>query len=101
MGKAHFEFGSMRQTKFDANAFWGNLTTLPEDTHAINASPQLVSPGSGGVGFASLIGYTLQSGSPCIAVGMPIDQNGGHDFWGNPIASAEHPNIGVDQKTAK
>ena len=42
-------------------------------------------PGTGGVGLASLTGYKLKPGSPCIKAGMSVADNGGRDFYGNPV----------------
>jgi hypothetical protein len=37
--------------------------------------------------------YTLQSGSPAIAAGVPVSNNGGRDYYGNAIPAT--PNIGA------
>ncbi|MGB8260111.1 MAG: hypothetical protein WCE75_07160 [Terracidiphilus sp.] len=47
--------------------------------------PLFVAPGQGGYGLDSLKGYQLQPGSPCIGRGIAIPNNGGRDFWGNPL----------------
>lgn len=44
-----------------------------------------------------LAGYRLQSSSPCIDAGMVIENNGGLDFWGNPLTDGK-PDIGAYEK---
>jgi len=58
---------------------------------------ELASPGTGREGLASLAGYMLRPGSPCLGAGIPIAGNGGRDFWGNPVALP--PAIGVHERT--
>ena len=40
----------------------------------------------------------LQADSPCIGAGLPIADNGGHDFWGNRIPEDEPPAIGAHER---
>jgi hypothetical protein len=46
----------------------------------------------------SLQAYKLTAGSPCISAGIPIENNGGRDFWGNKIPETQKPTIGAHQK---
>ena len=58
----------------------------------------LVAPGSGRFGLESLQGYKLKDGSPCIGAGIPVERNGGRDFWGNKVPEGVRPDIGAEQK---
>jgi hypothetical protein len=84
------------------NCYYGTSMTYPTDAHAVKANPLLVNPGSGGSGGtggtanATLTGYKLQSGSPCINAGVAIANNGGIDFFGDTLPSGAH-DIGAHQ----
>jgi hypothetical protein len=45
--------------------------------------------------LAKLAAYRLQAGSPCAGAGVPVEGNGGRDFWGNAIPEGEKPSIGA------
>ena len=83
---------------FGRNVFYGNHTNLPISTNSITTNPLLMGVGTGGIGLDSVSGYMLQNGSPCIGVGQKIRNNGGMDFWGNPLPSTA-TDIGVHQKS--
>jgi len=42
--------------------------------------------------------YKLQPDSPCLKAGTPIENNGGRDFWGNPVPQDDRPTIGACEK---
>ena len=65
--------------------------TLPEETKGIIADPLLVNPGG-----LTTMDYMLLSGSPAINAGMTIPDNGGWDYWGNPLLNATE--IGAHEK---
>lgn len=44
-----------------------------------------------------LSGYMLKAASPCIDAGKVIEDNGGRDFWGNPLSDGL-PDIGAYEK---
>jgi hypothetical protein len=49
-----------------------------------------INPGTGGTNIdmrdpQRLSGYRLKENSPCLGAGTTINENGGKDFWGNPI----------------
>ncbi len=44
-----------------------------------------------------LSGYMLQDNSPCIDAGKVMENNGGRDFWGNPLSDGQ-PDIGAHEK---
>jgi hypothetical protein len=47
--------------------------------------------------LASLAAYRLKADSPCIGAGIPVEDNGGRDFWGNAIPEKVTPTIGAHQ----
>ncbi len=67
---------------------------VPDDPKKLMADPMFVLPGSGGNGLATLCGYKLREGSPCINTGMFIPMNGNRDFWGNPVEDGK-PDFGA------
>lgn len=81
---------------FEHNLLYGNHpANEPEDPYKITANPLLVAQGTGAVGINSTDGYKLREGSPALGAGVVIDNNGGRDYWGNPVSGAEAPNIGA------
>jgi hypothetical protein len=100
-GKVRHQLGESRGTVFENNAFFGAHEDLPEDPAAITADPILMSPGSGREGLDSLVGYKLRQGSPCTSAGLPMSDNGGRDFWGNPLPEEGALDIGAHQASPK
>lgn len=86
--------GTGRYTKkaswtYDHNLFFGNnapAAGVIPDAAMLVADPLFVNPGSGSA-INSLDGYKLQPDSPAIGSGALMDNNGGKDFWGNPISA--------------
>jgi hypothetical protein len=71
---------------FANNVFFGfHPDSEPDDPNKIVQDPMFVNPGSAGLGIDSLDGYKLKSGSPCIDSGKTISEDGGLDYWGNPV----------------
>ena len=76
---------------YNSNCYHAAGFTAPADGNAVIADPRMVNPGAGGSGGTggtannTLTGYQLQSTSPCIGAGISISNNGGIDFWGNPL----------------
>ena len=89
-GKSHFDFGGMTRVVFDHNAFWGGITGLPADSHAILTDPQLVAPGS-----LTVSGYALRPGSPLRHAGVLVPKSGVRDFWGNALPPLGPVSIGA------
>jgi hypothetical protein len=89
-GKAQIALGSMTETAFDHNAFWGNCEGRPEDAHSVLANPDLLSPGS-----LSPNSYRPKPHSPCLGAGVAIPNAAAHGFGGSPMAHP--PNIGAFQ----
>lgn len=71
----------------------------PTGEGAVNADPLFVDSSSwpdgdeSGPALDGLEGFQLQEGSPARAAGVEIPNNGGFDFWGNPLFLGS-PNIG-------
>ncbi|NQU88137.1 MAG: right-handed parallel beta-helix repeat-containing protein [Mariniphaga sp.] len=81
---------------FDSNLF---INVSPKGCNAITLDPMFVDPGKGKTNIdmrdpERLSGYRLKGNSPCIKAGVKIENNGGKDFWDNPLLNAK-PNIGV------
>ncbi|MFD1628760.1 sialate O-acetylesterase [Pseudopedobacter beijingensis] len=81
---------------FSHNIFYGNHPAgEPADPYKITADPMFINHGSGGTGLTTLDGYKLKPGSPALGAGKIVSDNGGKDFYGNPVSSSTAPNIGV------
>jgi hypothetical protein len=74
------------------NLYWGNISVPPGDSAPLNANPLLVNPA--GLDPAD---FKLHAGSPAIAAGIPIANNGGRDFFGNPLPADLIPSIGFHE----
>jgi hypothetical protein len=88
------------------NLYGGAAVMVPAgDAQAIKGDPQLVAPGTGpsggpgGPAFGSLTGYQLQAGSPAINAGAALSNNGGLDFWGDPLYAGS-PDVGAYEAPA-
>ncbi|MEI7908734.1 MAG: hypothetical protein WCK77_03775 [Verrucomicrobiota bacterium] len=84
---------------FDGNLYSGNYH-IAADARKILANPLLVAAGSAGIGPASVDGYKLRSGSPALSAGTSVPNNGGLDFWGNPVPSSSPPHLGAHNGSA-
>jgi Chitobiase/beta-hexosaminidase C-terminal domain/Right handed beta helix region/DUF5010 C-terminal domain len=83
-------------TTFSHNLFFGqHPASEPADPFKLTSDPMFVSPGSGGLGINSVTGYQLKAGSPAIGSGILIANNGGQDYWGNPVSATAAPNRGA------
>ncbi|MCX6267337.1 MAG: T9SS type A sorting domain-containing protein [Bacteroidetes bacterium] len=92
---AKYDFVTDYNRTIDYNCFWGiHPSTEPSDPHKITADPQLVDPGSGGLGIGTVDGYKILATSSCINAGKVIPGNGNKDFWGNPLYNGA-PDIGA------
>ena len=94
-------FGGTENVVFERNVLYGNFEDIPGEWRALSSDPELVSPGSGESGFGSLGGYELKDASPSIGGGVPVENNGGRDFWGNPLPQSGAPSIGVHEPVGK
>lgn len=96
-GTGGYSFGQSTNNVLDSNLFYGNhpADVLAMDANKITMKPMLASPGSASIGRETAIGYQLLQGSPAIGAGRMIPDNGGLDFWGNPVPAHMNPNIGA------
>lgn len=46
-----------------------------------------------------LVPFRLQPDSPCLGAGTVIPDNGGRDFWGNPVSNDHSPSLGAYEPT--
>ncbi|WP_236575879.1 discoidin domain-containing protein [Paenibacillus sp. USDA918EY] len=86
----------LRGQTFDYNAYYGGNTLVRTDAHKVTAEPKFVNPGSGSIGMNTVGGYKLQADSPLIGAGIRINDNGGRDYFGNPLYN-EAPDIGAHE----
>jgi len=81
-----YDFGNSTGNKFDYNVFYGNHPSgEPFDAHKLKSDPRLLGPSGVGDGIDNVNGMKLHSSSPCINAGKTIPDNGGRDYWGNPV----------------
>lgn len=96
---ASYDWTSGYSRTIDYNCFYGtHPSTEPSDPHKVTADPKLAGAGSGGTGINTVNGYKLQVGSSCINAGKTISNNGGRDYWGNPLYNGL-PDIGANEYT--
>ncbi|MFB9327972.1 S-layer homology domain-containing protein [Paenibacillus aurantiacus] len=86
----------LRGQHFDYNAYFGGNTLVQDDAHKVIGDPKFASPGSGGNGMNTVGGYQLQPDSPLIGSGIRITDNGGRDYYGNPLYNGA-PDIGAHE----
>jgi len=98
-GKGRLDLGDSTNNHFRSNLVFGSVEGFPRETTTVSVDPMLTAPGTGGAGLRSLEGYLLRPGSPCVGAGVPITDNGGRDFWGNPLPIDQVPDIGAHQRT--
>ncbi|MFC7677877.1 discoidin domain-containing protein [Paenibacillus sp. GCM10028914] len=84
---------------YNNNIFFGNYASTPNDPNKITADPQFVNPGTGQIGINTLAGYQLKNTSPALNSGVSVPNNGGKDFWGNPLYYG-NPDRGVYEHQA-
>jgi len=88
------------QPTFSNNCYFGHTAEV-NDPYRILLDPRFVGPltSVGGDGFgATTTGiFKLQTDSPCINAGKSVANNGGEDFWGNPLYAGTYADIGVHE----
>lgn len=86
-------------TVFDYNIFYNSNSApanQPAGSHQLSSDPLFVAGGTGGIGWDTVDGYKLQSGSPAIAnKGLLISTNGGQDYYGNTVSTSTASNRGA------
>ena len=86
---------------FSNNCYFGH-TPSETDLYKVVADPQFVGPlptTAGGDGYlaANTDVFKLQSTSPCINAGVSVANNGGRDFWNNPLYAGTYADIGMHE----
>jgi len=76
---------------FLSNNLFFNITAKGEN--ALTSNPLFENAGDAPTdidmtNLERLAGYKLNENSPCIAAGLMISDNGGKDFWGNPLGTS-------------
>jgi hypothetical protein len=89
-------FGPSENNIFDSNLCYGVKPPVG-DARALAANPKVVDPSRAGLGLLSLAGFRLQPTSPARASGKFIENNGGRDFWGDPVPSCNKTDRGALQ----
>ena len=93
----HWPSAYPKRAVFEANCFAGH-EPLVNDLKKLVADAKFAEPpGKGGDGVVTVAGYQLQPDSPCRVAGVLIPDNGGRDFFGNPLPTQAPPAIGAHQ----
>jgi len=97
-GKGIYNLVSGTDVTFSGNCFYGyHPKDEPEDKRKLKADPQFKGTPPK-VQNGPLPEFThLSFASPCLQRGEKVTDNGGIDFWGNPL-DPEHPSIGASEK---
>ena len=105
-GKNNLTYQATDRT-FTNNAFFGHTPSNPGSGAVIGGDPKFVNPSTSfklapGQPFtkdqfwALFDGFKIEAGSPLIDKGVTIANNGGQDFWGNPLYNGA-PDIGAHE----
>lgn len=88
------EYGS--KPWYSNNCYYGHANT-PTDPYKITSDPKFVGPLTALDGDTTVGGYQLKPNSPLINAGMTIANNGGFDYWGNPLYAGGFADIGAHE----
>ena len=96
---------------WQSNIFYGFANMPANDNESapnLNVDPMVADMGKGGtgeaknvvgiqhdkkIGWVDLSCYQLQENSPAVSAGVPLEKNGGRDYFGNPVTGL--PDIGA------
>lgn len=87
-------FDDQANIVYDHNLYYPGLKAA-SDNNAYTANPSLLAPGTGGSGINTLNGYKLSPTSPAIGSGSLVNNNGGKDFFGQPVSITQAPAVGA------
>ena len=89
LGAGTYIWGGATNYTFEANCFSGKpIPADLNDPRKILGDPLFVDPAHVAEGIASLVGYRLKPGSPCVGSGAAVPSNGGRDLVGTPLPAA-------------
>ncbi|GGQ86395.1 right-handed parallel beta-helix repeat-containing protein [Streptomyces flaveolus] len=75
---------------------WNVFQGVPRPTaNGIAGDPGFLNPGTGGDTIHSVDGYKLKASSPALGNGAVVTDNGGRDYWGNPVSATTKPHRGA------
>lgn len=80
---------------FYNNDFLGVVPPPPNPDGTIHPGGMSSDPLFVGVNESDVNGFKLRMGSPVIAQGIIIPDNGGHDYYNDPVSSDKAPNMGA------
>lgn len=80
---------------FDHNLYFRTPQVPPGDTAAVQGDPLF----AGGTTPRSPADLRLRTGSPALGAGTPMPDDGGRDYFGNPVP--DPPAIGAHQRTPR
>lgn len=83
---------------YSHNVYQNVAAGSPLGAHPFTGDPLLTAPGTAH-SRTDTAGYRLRTGSPALHTGTPVANNGGRDYFGNPVPSGS-PNIGAYQGCA-
>ena len=96
--EAAFEFGEDVKTVFKNNVYFGKIGNQPKDARSTTQAPMFERTADGTIqGIEALKAFMLNADSPCIGAALPIPNNGGRDFFGNPVSKDGPHCIGVHE----
>ncbi len=78
-------FEKVRDLVVRNNLYFGKFDPMPDDSTAVTANPFFVAPGKARDSLASATGFKIGKNSPAIGAGVSVPDNGGRDFFGNPV----------------
>jgi hypothetical protein len=96
--EASFQFGEDVKTVFRHNLYYGKIGDRPDDSSPTAHNPMFRRvPIDTRDRLESLKAFMLHADSPCIGAAAPIPDNGGRDFFGNPVSTDGPKCIGVHE----
>lgn len=95
-GRATYDFTHGKRNVFDSNLFCGRQVGLPAGT-TLSTAPQLAASVKPAPGLDSLQGCR-PADAATFPRGIIINDNGGRDFFGNPLPTDRPPAIGACEK---
>jgi hypothetical protein len=86
-----YSFGSSTGNVFDYNTYYKNQSaSQPAQVHNIAGDVKFFN-----TSLDSPTGFKLRAGSVALSSGKAISNNGGKDFFGNPVSATATPNLGI------